>query len=209
MKMKTADELREKYGRAPAKDHGPRMTIGDFAERLRKMGTSERFDYLHWLLLAFISPEHKSENGWGIHTLPRKELFYLVCDLNGLLRAWERTPPNVAVEIRGRGLEGCLTDAQIDEETRYGGRSGKPIEVVIQDMVADWAPGPVTMEVEGTTGFFVQEFCQQKNSLLAAIDKLAGLIGLHMTYIFEGEVDPGAFKILLFEAEPLLGPKSA
>lgn len=103
------------------------------------------------------------------------------------------------IVISARNAAGAvLVDSWVRDETTYGTVGGRRLDLVIQDIIDDWAAG-LTLEVPTLPAYNVTEYAQQPESVWDAIRTLAGLIGWDVRILWNDVA--GDFRPTLIEPD--------
>jgi hypothetical protein len=103
-----------------------------------------------------------------------------------------------SITLNCRDLGGRLNDQFIEEQTVHG--DNDLLEVVIQDILTTHGQSPVpTLSTPVASTFAITDYLQEKDSILAAIKRLAQMIGWDVRYRYDN--GSGTFKLTLLEPE--------
>jgi hypothetical protein len=98
----------------------------------------------------------------------------------GVIDTIDFSQSNIVITARD-SIGAGLVDAWVREETEYGTAAGRRLDLVIQDIITDWAPG-ITLAVPVLPAYVVTTYLQQPESVWDAIRTLAGLPGWDLRF---------------------------
>lgn len=122
---------------------------------------------------------------------------------DGQIDSFALAYPTGTIQCRDR-IVAQLTDRWVETDTKYGAAAGRPVELVIGDLLTAWGGSPTqALWTPETPGFAITEYNQQAEPILTAAQALALLIGWDLRPRWRASL--GAYQLALTEPDRVGG----